>query len=117
MRFKIDENLHSDVAELFAQSGYDVHTVVAEGLRGSDDMVVAQHCLKERRAIVTLDLDFADMRAFPPSLYAGLIVLRLGRQSRSNVMSIAARIIELLKHEPLAGRLWIVSDTDVRVRG
>jgi hypothetical protein len=27
MRFKFDENLHDDVAALFASHGHDVHTV------------------------------------------------------------------------------------------
>jgi hypothetical protein len=31
MRFKIDENLHDDVAALLAADGYDAHTVHVEG--------------------------------------------------------------------------------------
>jgi predicted nuclease of predicted toxin-antitoxin system len=72
MRFKIDENLHADVAALLASDGYDAHTVHAEGLRGCDDAVLAQHCRGEDRAIVTLDLDFAEIRTFPPAAHQEL---------------------------------------------
>jgi predicted nuclease of predicted toxin-antitoxin system len=116
MRFKIDENLHDDVAALLAGHGYDVHTVHTEGLRGCDDMALAQQCRVEGRAILTLDLDFADIRRFPPADYAGLIVLRVGDQSRRHVLNVVTRILDLLKSEPLAGRLWIGSDADVRIR-
>ena len=63
MRFKIDENLHDDVATELAQHGHDVQTVYTEGLRGCDDDVLAEICRRENRAIVTLDLDFADIRS------------------------------------------------------
>ena len=33
-----------------------------------DDATLAQHCRAESRAIVTLDLDFADIRHFPPRI-------------------------------------------------
>ena len=55
MRFKIDENLHDDVAALLTGAGHDAQTVHTEGLRGCDDATLAAHCLAEGRAIVTLD--------------------------------------------------------------
>jgi hypothetical protein len=37
MRFKIDENLPIDAAELLAAAGHDAHTVLQEGLGGNPD--------------------------------------------------------------------------------
>jgi predicted nuclease of predicted toxin-antitoxin system len=116
MRFKIDENLHDEVAALFAGEGHDAETVHTEGLRGSDDLNIAQHCQSEDRAIVTLDLDFADLRAFPPAGTPGIIVLRVRNQSRQHVLNVLSHALEVLKREPLAGRLWIVSESSVRIR-
>jgi predicted nuclease of predicted toxin-antitoxin system len=116
MRFKIDENLHDDVQALFAANAHDVETVHSEGLRGCDDAKLAAHCYLESRAVVTLDLDFADIRTLPAG-HPGVIVLRVGNQSRRHVLGVMERVLELLKNEPLAGRLWIVSDADVRIRG
>ncbi|HEY5312987.1 MAG TPA: DUF5615 family PIN-like protein [Pirellulales bacterium] len=117
MRFKIDENLHDDVAALFTSQGHDAHTVHVEGLRGCDDAVLAEHCRAENRAIVTLDLDFADIRIFPPADHAGLIVLRVVDQSRPHLLSVVRRTLDLLTREPVVGRLWIVSAAGVRIRG
>lgn len=117
MRFKIDENLHDDVVALLASEGHDAETVHAEGLRGCVDPVLAQHCASENRALVTLDLDFADIRAFPPEGSAGIIVLRVRDQSRPHVLRVMAQVIDLLHRETVSGRLWVVTDAGVRIRG
>jgi predicted nuclease of predicted toxin-antitoxin system len=117
MRFKIDENLHDEVATLFTSRGHDCQTVHVEGIRGCDDGTLAQHCLAEHRALVTLDLDFADLRGFPPAQHAGIIVLRLRDQGRTHILNVVARVLDLIDAEPVAARLWIVSEAGVRIRG
>jgi len=117
MRFKIDENLHDDVAALLATHGHDVQTIHTEGLKGCDDYVVADHCRREGRALVTLDLDFADIRSYPPSKHDGIIVLRVANQSRSHVLNVMVRVLESLASEPLVKHLWIVTDAAIRIRG
>jgi predicted nuclease of predicted toxin-antitoxin system len=116
MRFKIDENLHQDVAKLLIEAGHDAHTVKEEGLRGVDDVGLARHCIHEQRVLVTLDLDFADIRSFPPAGHTGLIVVRVADQSRRHVLSTMARAVDLLAREPVQGRLWIVSESGIRIR-
>jgi predicted nuclease of predicted toxin-antitoxin system len=117
MRFKIDENLHDDVAAQLVAAGHVAQTVHAEGLRGCDDSTLATHCLTESRAIVTLDLDFGDIRAFPPASSSGIIVLRVHDQSRQHILDVLNRAIGYLKGENIAGQLWIVSEAGVRIRG
>lgn len=116
MRFKIDENLHSDAADFLSARGHPSETVESEGLRGCDDHSLALHCRQEDRAIITLDLDFADIRSYPPAGTPGIIVLRLRDQSKQSVLKVLQRVDELLAQQPLTGRLWIVSDFDVRIR-
>lgn len=116
MRFKIDENLHDDVAALLAGAGHDAETVHTEGLQGCPDQVLAAHCAQEDRAIVTLDLDFADIRAFPPASTPGMIVLRVHDQSRSSVLRVMRHAVDLLERESVAGCLWIVTDAGIRIR-
>jgi len=57
VRFKIDENLPGDVVDLLRSGGFDARHVLDQGMGGSDDVPLAMACVKERRAIVTLDLD------------------------------------------------------------
>jgi predicted nuclease of predicted toxin-antitoxin system len=90
--------------------------VFDEGLRGSADEVIAERCHREERALVTLDLDFADIRTYPPAGSPGMIVLRVRNQSRRHILRVLSRVTTLLDKEPVAGRLWIVSDAGVRIR-
>jgi len=76
MRFKIDENLPNDVAALFSRSGHDVATVHGQGLPGAADGTIVTVCQREGRVLVTLDLDFADIRTFRPEQSPGLVVIR-----------------------------------------
>ena len=66
MRFKLDENLPFQLKDLFTGSGHDAVTVLDEGIGGATDAAVARACIAEERALVTQDLDFADIRAYPP---------------------------------------------------
>jgi predicted nuclease of predicted toxin-antitoxin system len=115
VQFKIDENLHA-AAEVLRQHGYDTPTVHKQGLQGGADADIANVCQQEGRAVITLDLDFSDVRHYPPEAYQGLIVVRLNDQSRASVLNIIGRIIPLLDVEPLVGNLWIVQETSVRIR-
>jgi predicted nuclease of predicted toxin-antitoxin system len=60
MKFKIDENLPMEVAELLRQTGYDATTVLEQDLGGSLDTDLASLCQKERRVFVTLGTDFGN---------------------------------------------------------
>ena len=92
-------------------------TVTGQLLSGEPDSVVSAVCRVERRALVTLDTDFADLRTYPPETHAGIVVLRLRRQDRAHVVATLRRLVPLLAAEPLAGFLWIVDEERVRVRG
>jgi len=116
MFFKIDENLHPDVAELLQQRGHDVSTVWDQGFQGKPDAMIAEAIRKEKRVLVTLDKDFADIRNYPPSQFPGLIVCRLELQSRANVLAVFQHVLRWLEVHPLEGRLWIVEESDLRIR-
>jgi predicted nuclease of predicted toxin-antitoxin system len=116
MRFKVDENLHSDVAEFLRQHGHDAFTVYDQGLQGHADADIAQVCRDEARVLVTVDLDFTDIRVYPPQDYAGIVVLRLNDLSRPSSLRVVARVVTLIDTEPLLGRLWIVDESRLRIR-
>lgn len=101
---------------LLRQYGHDAVTVFEEGLRGEPDTDLANVCRQEGRAIVTLDLDLANIRDFPPGDYDGIIVLRLNDQSRASLLQVLRRIFPLFDTEPLVGRLWIVDEHRIRIR-
>jgi predicted nuclease of predicted toxin-antitoxin system len=116
-KFKVDENLPIEVAVLLAAAGHDACTVFEQQLVGASDTEIADACRHEARAILTLDVDFSDIRVYPPADYSGIIVLRLARLDKDRVVSVVYRLLPTLGQEPLSGKLWIVGEASVRIRG
>lgn len=116
MKFKVDENLPFEAAGLLRLAGYDAATVLEQHLGGSPDSDIASVCQQEERILITLDVDFADIRAYPPAQFPGLIVLRLREQSKAHILDVMNRLILTLSSESLEHLLWIVEETRLRIR-
>jgi predicted nuclease of predicted toxin-antitoxin system len=116
MRFKVDENLPIEAAKALRRAGHDAATVLEQRHGGSTDAQLAAFCQREGRILITLDMDFADIRAYPPAEFPGLVVLRLRQQDKPYVLSVVAGMMRLLDREPLERHLWIVEETRVRIR-
>lgn len=78
MRAKIDENMPVDAVRLFVEAGWDTSAVHDEHLVGAGDQRLIETCQREGRVLFSLDLDFADIRAYPPEAWSGIVVLRAG---------------------------------------
>jgi hypothetical protein len=74
---KLDENVPVEAVELLRAAGWQCDTVHDEGLAGAEDPKVAAACQAGARVLFTLDLDFADIRAYPPRDYVGIVAMRL----------------------------------------
>ena len=115
IRFKLDENLPRDAGVFLHDAGHDVQTVFEEQLGGSADAEVLDACLSERRILVTFDLDFSDIRLYPPASHNGIWVLRPRTQSIVNTLTLLRGALGVLKTERTESRLWIVEPGQVRI--
>ncbi len=116
MRIKLDENLPIQLKDLFTESGHDASTVLDEGIGGATDSRVASVCHAEKRILVTLDMDFADIRTYPPGEHPGIVVFRLASQARDDLLNVGANLIDTLANSSPQGQLWIVEGSRVRIR-
>jgi predicted nuclease of predicted toxin-antitoxin system len=116
MKFKIDENLPIDATKLFRNAGHDAWSVYDQSLSGKSDDEIALVCQQEQRILVTLDVDFADIRAYPPGLYPGIIVLCIRRHDKVLILDVLRRLLETVSPEPINGRLWIIEENRIRIR-
>jgi predicted nuclease of predicted toxin-antitoxin system len=80
MRFKLDENLPIILVSDLTQIGHEGTTCQAEGIAGNKDAVIATHAISEKRILITFDLDFSDIRKYPPGTHSGIVVLRTHNQ-------------------------------------
>lgn len=94
-RFKLDENLPRDAMAPFRDAGHDVEGALDEQLGGQSDAIVFAACQRETRILVTLDLDFADIRQYPPGEHAGIWVLRPSTQSVAHLLELIRGGLEL----------------------
>jgi hypothetical protein len=115
VRFKLDENLPAEIVELLGSHGHQVATVLEEGLSGEDDERIAEKARAEQRGIITADVDFANVRSYPPAQYAGIIVLRPRPQGRRALLALARELPPLLRSQSPAGKLWIVEPGRLRI--
>lgn len=116
MRFKLDENLPTALSGRFAEAGHDAVTVTDQAMTGASDPDLAAICRSEGRTLVTLDMDFADIRDYPPRDYPGLVVFRLARHGPGRVLEVATRLLKMLPDASIHGQLWIVEDNRIRIR-
>ena len=115
-RFKLDENLPSAAQRMLRGDGYDVETVLTEHLGGALNSAVFATCQIERRVLVTLDLDFADIRSYSPTSHCGIRLLRPPRQTVDGIVEVLRGALALLATETPDRCLWIVEKDRVRVR-
>ncbi len=116
MRFKLDENFGRRTLGVFRELGHDVETVRDEGLQGCSDGDLFALCSQERRCLVTLDLDFADVIRFPPHVSAGIAVVRVPRNPSADLLSaMIGGLLSALPAHPVEGSLWIVEPGRIRI--
>jgi len=116
MRVKLDENIPATLVPALSALGHDVDTVVEQGLGGLPDEDVWSAVKRDRRFLVTQDLDFSDIRTFSHGDPAGILPVRLKVPGRSTV---ATRIQSLFTSEDVGsweGCVVIASDRKLRVR-
>jgi len=115
-RFKLDENLPRDAGVLLRDAGHNVHTVIEERLGGHADSEILGVCLNEGRVLVTLDLDFADIRLYPNGTHSGIWVLRSPSHSIESILALVRGALTVLDTEACENRLWIIEHGRVRIR-
>lgn len=116
MRFKTDENLPEEFAHALRDAGWEALSVTDQRLGGTPDPYLISICTAEARVLITLDVGFGNIKAYPAGSHAGIIVLRLSRQDKRSILLVAARLIEALRRQSISTELWVVDDQKIRIR-
>lgn len=118
MRFLIDANLPRSIIELIARLGHEPEFARDIGLAEAPDREIAARAMATQAALLTRDLDFADVRNYPPDQYAGIVVFRMADDA---IAKDIVRVAEFFLRgstfiDALPGRLAIVEPDRVRFR-
>lgn len=104
------------MAALLEAAGHDVQDVVGEGLGGKMDEVILEAATDEKRVLLTFDLDFADVRRFPPGSHHGIVVFRLQDQRWKTLKPLVQKLITEEHLEKLQHGLAVMDETRIRFR-
>jgi predicted nuclease of predicted toxin-antitoxin system len=116
MKLKLDENLSRHLKSLLAPFGHDVTTAADEGLLSRPDADVANAAKAEGRVLLTLDLDFANVLAYPPGSHPGIVLFRPATLGPLEVNHLIEEFVRKTALNELAGCLTVVDPGRVRVR-
>jgi predicted nuclease of predicted toxin-antitoxin system len=118
MRFFVDANMPRSTLAMLARLGHQGEFARDTGLANAPDSQIAAHTRASRAALITRDMDFADVRHYPPADYQGIVVLRMPddttAQSITNLLERFLKQAEIISQLP--GHLVILEPDRVRVR-
>ena len=116
MKLKLDENLSRHLKPSLLTLQYDVSTAAEEGLLSQPDPVVGAAAKSEERMLLTLDLEFADMRKYAPGNHPGVVLFRPRSFGPLTVNRFVEDFVRENDLEPFRGCIVIVEPARVRVR-
>ena len=116
MRFKLDENLPAELLDDLRTAGHEADALPEEDLTGAPDDVILERVRREGRVLLTMDKGIADVRAYPPQQYSGIVLLRPSSAGRGATLSFVRRHLALLFDRDLRGRLLVITDRGLRLR-
>ncbi|MGE5294315.1 MAG: DUF5615 family PIN-like protein [Solirubrobacterales bacterium] len=116
MKLKLDENLSRHLKPALTDLGHDVLTAADEGLLSRPDVEVAACAARENRILLTLDVEFADLRKHPPGSHPGIVLFRPVSLGPLSVNRFVERFVRATDLSGLSGCIAVVDPQGIRVR-
>lgn len=118
MRVLIDENLPRTLGAALFAAGHDVEDTRDAGLRGRPDSEVFARAVAERRVLLTGDVGFGNVIAYPLGSHAGIVLMRVPTSVPSaRLVDLVVRALATLDADDLAsGALVVVVEGTMRIR-
>ena len=116
VKLKLDENLSRHLKQSLRALNNDVTTAADEGLLSQPDTTVAGAANREERMLLTLDLEFGDLRKYPPGHHPGIILFRPRSFGPLAVNQFVEDFVRSTELHLFAGCVAVVEPSRVRVR-
>lgn len=116
MKLKLDENISRHIQPELEALGHDVMTVAEEGLLSQPDPVIAAAARFEGRILLTLDVEFADLRKYPPGSHPGIVLFRPRGHGPLAVNEVIRDFVTRASVDEVSGCVVVVEPDRIRVR-
>ncbi|MFH1246044.1 MAG: DUF5615 family PIN-like protein [Candidatus Omnitrophota bacterium] len=112
MKFLIDENVRFEIETFLVESGHNVRRVASGAKNGE----VIQSALAEKRVLITHDIHFSNILAYPPDKYCGIIRIRIDPPSADKITLALKGLLDKTPSERFDKRLFVLEEDGFRVR-
>jgi hypothetical protein len=116
VKVKLDENISAVARDLLVEFGYDADTVADEDMAGGPDPQLFKTCQVERRLLITFDVGFGDVQAYPPGEHAGHRPAGPPRPATEATLDVLRRFLLSQDLTQLGRALCVVTEDRVRIR-
>ena len=116
MKLFADECVYQVTVEALRSWGHDVVTTQEVNLAGEADEEQLQEAISQGRVLITNDLDFSNIRRYPPANHCGIIVLKIRPRTLTEVHAVLKTLLDRSSQERLHQNLVIVDRNKYRVR-
>jgi predicted nuclease of predicted toxin-antitoxin system len=116
VKLKLDENMSRHLRPVLEALGHDVLSVADEGLLSQPDPIIADAARAEGRMLLTLDVEFADLRKYPPGEHPGIILFRPHSFGPLGTNEMVRAFIESADLASLVGCVVVVEPGRMRIR-
>jgi predicted nuclease of predicted toxin-antitoxin system len=116
MKLKLDENLSRHLKPVLIELGHDVLTAADENLLSHPDTEIARAAKDEQRMLMTLDIEFPDLRKYPPGSHSGVILFRPLSLGPLTVNTLITDFVRSTDLDKLVACVAVVDPVHVRVR-
>ncbi len=115
MKIFADECVYQATTDYLIAHGFETLTAQEAGFAGCKNGELIRYAAQNQMVFLTRDLDFTDIRVYPPQNFHGIIALRI---SPENQATIHEKLLEMLRENPLpslVGRLALIAQNKYRI--
>ncbi|HMR99449.1 MAG TPA: DUF5615 family PIN-like protein [Anaerolineales bacterium] len=116
MRLFADECVYKVTVDLLRSWGHDAHTAQEADLAGKPDDQVLAYAIRHERVLITIDMDFSNIRHYPPKTHKGIIVAKMRPRNVEQVHHVLERLLDIVEEKTLNQSLVIVDQNKYRIR-
>ncbi|RJQ50838.1 MAG: hypothetical protein C4526_11310 [Nitrospiraceae bacterium] len=114
MSFLIDMPVSPEVARWLKEKGYDAVHASETGLHKTPDREIIEAAKKQKRIIITADLDYPQILALSGASSPGVILFRGGNYSDSEMLALIARVLDKFTESELMDAISVVDKYRIR---
>lgn len=116
MNFFADECVYKVTVDLLPSWGHDVLTAQDVGLSGKPDEEILAYAVMHERVLITIDMDFSNIRHYTPKSHKGIIVAKIRPRNVSDVHRVLEYLLNNTEPDRLSASLVIIDQSKYRIR-